>query len=75
LIRRDFIKSSALLGASLALGLTGIAYGKPKQDSAAATSPGEKSRGFIYPRGGCTEAGSALFDRGPCGSDPFGFHF
>jgi hypothetical protein len=75
LIRREFIRSSALLGLGLAIGLPGIALGGPKQESAAAISSGKKSRGFTYPRGGCTEAGHALFDRGPCGGDPFGFNY
>ena len=59
----------------MAMGLTGITFGKPEPESAAVISPGDKSRGFIYPHGGCTEAGHALFDRGPYGSDPFGFNF
>jgi len=28
-------------------------------------------RRFGFPAGGCTDAGIALFDRGPMGKDPF----
>ncbi|MCD6163332.1 MAG: twin-arginine translocation signal domain-containing protein [candidate division Zixibacteria bacterium] len=66
--RRDFIKTTALVGAGLAVGLPGSIYGQPASPMIT-TAAGQPQ--FIYPRGGCTDAGIALFDKGPYGKDPF----
>lgn len=70
--RREFIVTTACAGLGLAIGMPGGAESKALFESrpklAAFHHPG-----FNYPRGGCTESGSALFDNGPRGKDPFGF--
>lgn len=66
--RRDFIKTTAFVGAGLAVGLSGDVYSQP---AAAMTALTAVQPQFIYPRGGCTDAGIAFFDKGPFGKDPF----
>ena len=69
--RREFIKSTAIAGAGLTLGLPNMlldAWPGPELKYSHSVP-----LGIRYPHGGCTESSVASFDRGPFGKDPFGF--
>ncbi len=58
---------------SLAAGLTGDVFGRPVSHSTCKKDIVSLPH-FSFPRGGCTEAGITLFDKGPHGGDPFGLY-
>jgi len=71
--RRHFIKTTALIGVGFAAGLPDAVFSRPLVPSAAKLSTSVRQQ-FCFPHGGCTEAGIALFDKGPFGKDPFNIH-
>ena len=71
MIRRDFIKSSAVVGLGLILGLPRLV---PAADVSSPISTNANTHPTMrYPHGGCTESGIVAFDKGPYGRDPFKF--
>jgi hypothetical protein len=65
--RRRFLKLLSIVGIGALVGLPGIEMG---DDNAAAATPTNASPPlsggrFYSPRGGCTEAGLTLLDKGP----------
>ena len=70
--RRDFIKAAAMVSAGLAIGIPGLDFaGRPAKPGTVTRNA--LSYNFRYPRGGCTETGRVIFDKGPFGKEPFGY--
>jgi hypothetical protein len=61
-----------MVGAGLAIGFPGLDFGDHPAKSQIA-GRNTLSYNFRYPRGGCTETGHVIFDRGPFGKEPFGY--
>ena len=59
-----------MLGFGIAVGASGVILNEPSTALAKAPAVPVNSR-FLFPVGGCTEAGITLFDKGPYGKDPF----
>ena len=71
--RREFIGTAALFGAGLMIGLPQAVFADDKQSARVNVNRNLRPQ-FRFPRGGCTESGMALFEKGPYGSDPFRFN-
>ena len=67
--RRDFIKATVVVGAGLAIGITGEVFAAKADQQFTPLKPR-----FAFPNGGCTEAGLVMFDKGPSGADPFNIY-
>lgn len=65
--RRRFLKILGIISAGLLVGLPGISFEKEETQAAepAKLPPLPPCGRFNSPRGGCTEAGIALLDKGP----------
>jgi hypothetical protein len=72
--RRNFLKASALFGLGMVMGLPDLSVSQESKASLSAPKRSTMTR-FCTPRGGCTEANFALFDKGPCGRGPFDSSF
>lgn len=72
--RRKFLKAFGLISAGLMIGLPDFSFGDETENAAnvvsSANPPGAR---FYSPRGGCTEAGIALMDKGPLSDRHFAF--
>jgi hypothetical protein len=65
--RRRFLKILGIISAGLLVGIPGFALDDDKLLAAEPTKPAPMPHGgrFYSPRGGCTEAGITLLDKGP----------
>ncbi|RKX19595.1 MAG: hypothetical protein DRP26_03190 [Candidatus Zixiibacteriota bacterium] len=69
--RREFIGACTIVGLGLAIGLPGEIYSQTPNVSVTSPSLGTLTM-FASPRGGCTESGLTLYDKGPLRDDCFG---
>jgi len=65
--RRRFLKILGIISAGLLVGIPGFALDDDKLSAAEPQKPAPMPSGgrFYSPRGGCTEAGITLLDKGP----------
>jgi len=68
--RRKFIQAAGVVGVGMAIGIPSSIASEFPSRIALKRSPRLLSK-LSYPHGGCSEAGIALFDKGPFGKDPF----
>jgi hypothetical protein len=61
-----------MVSAGMAIGFPGLDFNR-KTDRSSRRKLGVNNYNFRYPRGGCTEAGLVIFDKGPFGKEPFSY--
>ena len=60
------------MSAGLAIGFPGLDFNR-KTDRSSSRKFNVNNYNFCYPKGGCTESGLVIFDKGPFGKEPFGY--